>query len=334
MKKIMALVLSVLLVLSVGMLFVSADDVESADVFVTISDETGKLVVPYETVTVTDIDKDGALTVNDTLYAAHEAFYKGGAAAGFATENTKWGLSLKKLWGTENGGSYGYMVNDKMANSMTDVVKADDYVAAYVFTDPKGLSDKYSYFDKKTVEPECAAVVNLTLSKNDFDKDWNAITVPVNGAELTVNGTPTGAVTDDDGRANLTFDKNGEYLVSAVAKDQVITPPVCLVKVTCYDEATPDQPYATEMPTVVAGVEDPDDTNTPSVTEAPATGDESTKDSSTKDSSTKDSSSASSGTTPKTSDVSNLILWIVIAAVCLAGIIGVAVFYKKRYGKK
>ena len=309
MKKIMALVLSVLLVLSVGMLFVSADDVESADVFVTISDETGKLVVPYETVTVTDIDKDGALTVNDTLYAAHEAFYKGGAAAGFATENTKWGLSLKKLWGTENGGSYGYMVNDKMANSMTDPVKADDYVAAYVFTDPKGLSDKYSYFDKKTVEPECAAVVNLTLSKNDFDKDWNAITVPVNGAELTVNGTPTGAVTDDEGRANLTFDKNGEYLVSAVAKDQVITPPVCLVKVTCYDEATPDQ-------------------------EAPATGDESTKDSSTKDSSTKDSSSASSGTTPKTSDVSNLILWIVIAAVCLAGIIGVAVFYKKRYGKK
>ena len=78
----------------------------------------------------------------------------------------------------------------------------------------------------------------------------------------------------------------------------------------------------------------PDDSNTPSVTEAPATGDESTKDSSTKDSSTKDSSSASSGTTPKTSDVSNLILWIVIAAVCLAGIIGVAVFYKKRYGKK
>ena len=88
------------------------------------------------------------------------------------------------------------------------------------------------------------------------------------------------------------------------------------------------------MPIDITGVPDKSDSNTPSVTEAPATGDESTKDSSTKDSSTKDSSSASSGTTPKTSDVSNLILWIVIAAVCLAGIIGVAVFYKKRYGKK
>lgn len=330
MKKMIALVVSVLLVLSVGMLFVSADDVKSADVFVTLSDAKGELVVPYETVTVTDIDKDGILTVNDTLYAAHEQFYKGGAAAGFATENTKWGLSLKKLWGTENGGSYGYMVNDVMAYSMVDPVKAKDHVAAYVFTDPVGLSDKYAFFDKKTVEPTCAAVVNLTLSKNDFDKDWNAITVPVKGAELTINGTPTGTVTDAEGRASLTFDKNGEYLVSAVAKDQVITPPVCRVSVTCYDEATPDQAVATEAPTVIANVEDTDDTAV-SATEAAATGDESTKDSSTKDTATKDSSSSA---TPKTGDVSNLILWIVIAAVCLAGIIGAVVFYRKHYVKK
>ena len=55
MKKIIAVLLSVLLVLSVGMLFVSADDAtNSVDVHVTIVDEKSEFAVAYETVTVTD----------------------------------------------------------------------------------------------------------------------------------------------------------------------------------------------------------------------------------------------------------------------------------------
>ena len=334
MKKIIAVLLSVLLVLSVGMLFVSADDAtNSVDVHVTIVDEKSEFAVAYETVTVTDIDNDEALTVNDALYAAHEQFYDGGAAAGYATETTKWGLSLMKLWGVANGGSYGYLVNNAFAWSLTDAVKADDYIVAFIYTDTKDFSDTYTYFDKQLIEGEDGfAAVELTLSKTGFDGEGMPFVAPVAGAEITLDGEKTSYVTDENGKVEFTANapQGFEAVLSAEVKDLVIVPPICLLKATGSD-STPDQADGTEAPTVVADVEDIDDT-TITDNDAPSTGDESTKDSSTNDSATKDS--AASGSTPQTGDVSNLILWIVIAAVCLAGIIGAAVFYKKRYGKK
>lgn len=343
MKKIIALVLSVLLVLSVSMLFVSAEEAkDSVDVHVTIIDEKSEFAVAYKTVTVTDIDKDGALTVNDTLYAAHEQYYKGGAAAGYATENTKWGLSLTKLWGVANGGSYGYLVNNAFAWNMTDPVKADDYVVAFIYTDTKDFSDVYTYFEPQYIEEESTTIaVELTMMKTGFDAEGKPYTEPVSGAEITLDGQKNKVITDAEGKASFYYgygDPNGyERLVSAEVKDMRIVPPICILKSigkgkATSDEKTPAVDGEVIEPTVVPADNVSDATEAATV--APATGDESTKDSSTKDSSTKDSSSASSGTTPKTSDVSNLILWIVIAAVCLAGIIGVAVFYKKRYGKK
>lgn len=336
MKKIIALVLSVLLVLSVGMLFVSAEEAkDSVEVHVTIIDEKSEFAVAYKTVTVTDIDNDGALTVHDTLYAAHEQYYKGGAAAGYATEETKWGLSLMKLWGVANGGSYGYLVNNAFAWSMTDPVKADDYVVAFIYTDTDKFSDVYTYFDTQYIEEESTSIaVELTMMKTGFDAEGKPYTEPVSGAEITLDGQKNKVVTDAEGKASFYYgygDPNGyERLVSAEVKDMRIVPPICILKSIGKGNATPDQAVATEAPTVIADVEDTEDTAV-SATEAAATNDESTKDSATKDSATKDSSSSS---TPKTGDVSNLILWIVIAAVCLAGIVGAVVFYQKRYGKK
>ena len=65
MKKILSLMLAAVMVLSVSVLFVSA--AESAEVVVTISDEAGELAVAAEKVTVTDIDGDEKLTVNDDV---------------------------------------------------------------------------------------------------------------------------------------------------------------------------------------------------------------------------------------------------------------------------
>lgn len=228
MKKIISLMLAVMLVLAVSTVFASA--AESAEVTVTIADEAGKLAVAAEKVTVTDIDSDGALTVNDALYAAHEKFYDGGAKAGYATEMSQWGLSLSMLWGTANGGSYGYMINNASAWSMTDPVKDGDYVAAYVFTEPEKLLDKYSYFDK-LIEDVKAGEITLTLCKNDFDKDWAPITLTVKGAVITVDGKATEAVTDDEGKATVKLDINGKHIISATAADQVIVPPVFIANV-------------------------------------------------------------------------------------------------------
>ncbi len=319
MKKIIALFMALTLVLSVSVLFASAEG-EGTNIYVTIADKDGKLALAYESVSVTDIDGDETLTVNDVLYAAHEQFYEGGAAAGYATETTKWGLSLMKLWGTANGGSYGYTINDTFAWSMTDPVQENDYVAAFIYTDTEYFSDTYSFFDVKTTELSESGELTLTLSMNGYEDDgtgnWVSAVKPVADAELTVDGEPTGVVTDADGKATINFEKNGKFLVSATSTDLLLVPPVCLVTVSCFNESTPDEAEPTEAATVAPPT-------TP--TTAPAT-----KGPATKDSATKDSSSG----TPATGDATMLWLWIVIAAVCLCGIITSIVFYKKKYAKK
>lgn len=327
MKKIVSVLLALTLVLSVGVMFTYAD--EGTNVYVTIADKDGKLALAYEPVTVTDIDGDSVLTVNDVLYAAHEQFYEGGAAAGYATATTKWGLSLMKLWGVANGGSYGYLINDVLAWSMTDSVKENDYVAAFIYTDTDYFSDTYSFFDVKMTELSDSGELTLTLSKNGYEDDgtgnWVSAVKPVANAELTIDGEPTGAVTDAEGKAAFTFEKNGKYLVSAASAAEKLVPPVCIVTVSCFEESTPDEIEPTEAATELDEATEPVK-ETVAPTTAPATKDEATKDSATKD-------SASSGT-PKTGDVTMLWLWILIAAVCLCGIIVGIVIYKKKYANK
>ena len=323
MKKIVTMMMAVMLVLSVGTLFASAKD--TAEVYVTITDKDGKLAVAAEKVTVTDIDGDNALTVNDALYAAHEQFYDGGAAAGYATETTLWGLSLTKLWGTANGGSYGYMVNNASAWSMADPVKTDDYVAAYIYTDTKDLSDKYAYFDKHTADVSVS--FDLTLNKADFDRDWNPVTLPIAGAEITVDGKPTGIFTDENGVASISFTTNGKHVVSAIASNQVIVPPVCVANVTGCQEATPDEAAPTENAT------EPFTEETKAVEEtvSETISNTDTKDSATKDAATKDTSASSS--TPATGDSTHLYLWLLLTIASLSGALGTVVIYKKRYEK-
>lgn len=342
MKKIIAVLLSVLLVLSVGMLFVSADETEAIDVHVTIVDEKSQFALAYETVTVTDIDGDSALTINDALYAAHEQFYDGGAEAGYATETTKWGLSLMKLWGVANGGSYGYLVNNSFAWSMTDPVQADDYIAAFIYTDTEDFSDVYTYFEPQYAEGETSVEVELKLMKTGFDEQGTPFVEPVADAQLLVNGEPDGKRTDSEGKAYVGFGSTGEWniLISATVADERIVPPVCIINIKGNGEATPDQPDPTEAATSAddksgAPTATKDESEKREFVNDGSASDESTADQSTNDSAAPKAEAAPKGSAnPQTGDVTNLILWIVIAAVCLAGIVGVVVFYKKRYGKK
>ena len=110
MKKLLSITLAVLMLVSTFCLTAFAEDAvpASADVYVTIADNNGKLALTQEKITATDKDNDGKITIDEALLAAHEAKYEGGAAAGYASAMSDWGLSLTKLWGVENGGSYGY----------------------------------------------------------------------------------------------------------------------------------------------------------------------------------------------------------------------------------
>ncbi len=240
MKQIFASVLSVLAVSAACSL--SAFAADSVNVCVTIADAEGNLALAAQPITVTDADGDGALTISDALYLAHEAHYEGGAAAGYGTSVTEFGPGITMLWGAQQGSSYGYCVNHTSALSLADPIKDGDVVSAYCYTDLTGFSDTYCYFDVNTVTAQAGEEVTLTLSANSYDANWNPIVVPVDGASLTIDGEASAWKTDAEGKVTLTFEESGSFTISAVSDTQLLVPPVCRAEIT----AAPAQTTAPE----------------------------------------------------------------------------------------
>ena len=104
-KTFAAAVIAALLLNLFGTGVFAADETLSANVFMTVAN--GELLLAQEPVEVTDYNSDGKLTLDDAFYAAHEQYYEGGAAAGYAASGGAW---LTKLWGIANGGNFGYYV--------------------------------------------------------------------------------------------------------------------------------------------------------------------------------------------------------------------------------
>lgn len=212
---------------------------DSATVFVTLSDDKGYLALSQEAITVTDSDQDGALTLNDALYAAHEAKYEGGAATGYASSMGPHGLAIDKLWGVANGGSYGYYINNDLVMGLADPIKNGDYINAYVYTDLSAWSDTFCYFNSYTLTAEEDKSFTLTLSASGYDAAWNSVTLPVEGAEITVNGQKTGIKTDKNGKATVVLSEAGNYVISALSDSQTLVPPVCKVAVSATASVVP-----------------------------------------------------------------------------------------------
>lgn len=223
----------ILAILVMAMLFGTGAQVAAADeqakVCVTISD--GTLRLAREQVTLADADGDGALTLNDALYLAHEAKYEGGAAAGYGSAASDYGVSITKLWGVESGSGYGYYINNASAMSLMDTVKDGDCVSAFVYTDTVGFSDTYCYFDKTTLSADSGEVFTLTLNAAAFDENWNPVVKPVEGASITVDGVKTEYKTDAEGRVSIMLDGEKACIISAVSETQTLVPPVCEVNV-------------------------------------------------------------------------------------------------------
>ncbi len=195
-----------------------------------VSGADGSLVAAVP-VLAADLDNSGDVNIDEVLYAAHEACYPGGAAAGYASAASSWGLSLTTLWG-DTSGNFGYYVDNAMAMSLADPVTDGAHVQAWVYKDSQYWSDAYAYFDKLSADAPDGSVT-LTLSSASFDENWNPVFAAYAGATVTIDGEATGFVTDSAGKVTVTFDRSGTYVVSALAKDgEVLVPPVCLVTAT------------------------------------------------------------------------------------------------------
>lgn len=227
MKKMIAVTAAFLVSCSALGMTAFAEENDETQVYVTISDANGNLVLVQDPVVVKDIDEDGELTINDALYIAHENSYEGGAAAGYSSSVGQYGLGMDKLWGTENGGSYGYYVNNSSAWSLADTVNNGDYVYAFVYTDLANWSDTYSFFDINNADKQQGDSLELTL--NRFD--WNAGNLPIEGAAITINGEDTQLTTDSDGKVTVTLDNAGKNIISAKSDSLTLVPPVVVVNV-------------------------------------------------------------------------------------------------------
>lgn len=229
MKKYLSLMLALLLCLSLCACGGSKAE-PSVKINVTISD-AGVLRVANKSVTVPDPDADGKVTADAVIAAAHDAFYEGGAEAGFVFEETDFGMSIIKLWGVDNGGSYGYYVNNTYVLPDYQLVEGD-YLCAYSYADLVGWSDCYAFFDQRNAEVKVGEELALSLSKLVYDENWELQTKVAEGAALLVNGEISDSVTDAEGKASVSFAAAGEYVVSAVgAEGETLVPPVCTVVV-------------------------------------------------------------------------------------------------------
>jgi len=198
------------------------------EVNVTIADK-GELVVTKQTVTVTDADGDGAYTVNDVLYAAHDAAYEGGVAAGYATADTQWGLSITRLWGDESG-NFGYWLNNASCWSLTDSVAEGDYVVAFVYYDGTNFSDAYSYFTEESYTAVVGEALTVELKAvSGYDENWNRLFDVYAGATLTAEGATV--VDNGDGTYAVTFASAGTYYLVATAENNAIVPAVVEITV-------------------------------------------------------------------------------------------------------
>ena len=230
MKKIVCLILAALFAC---VILVPAFAAESVNVTVTVCDGGTVPALACASISVSDRDADGAFTIYDALYCAHEQYFDGGAE-GFGTAMTDYGVSLTKLWNKKSpaGYGFGYYVNDEAAWSLTDPVKEGDYVAAFLYTDAVNFSDAYAYFNVKSAAAAVGEPLTLTLSLLAYvPPEWVLVSSPARNAVILIDGEETAFTTDNDGRVAVTIDDAGVHLVSARAQDGLIVPPACLVTV-------------------------------------------------------------------------------------------------------
>ncbi len=221
-KGISAILASLILAAALTVLSFAAD---SISVFVTVSDGSGKLPVAYEKVKATDRNGDGSVTVDEVLYAAHEAEFTGGADAGYASAEGTYGTYITRLWGVENGGSYGYYRNHAACMSLDDVCEDGDLIVAFVYSDTQTYSDAYCYFETDVKKIYNGDEVTLTLNQVGFDENYNTVVSPLADAAITIDGKETEYKTDANGQVTLEADATGIFIVSATVEGKTIVPP-------------------------------------------------------------------------------------------------------------
>ena len=222
-------------------LVVTADGEYTPSVYVTIV-KAGEVVMAQQEVVVEDFNNDGAFTVDDALYAAHEAGYEGGAAAGYDSKiidsdyGSNWGIT--KLWG-DTSGAYGYWLNNASCWSLGDEIFTGDHLAAFVYQNTD-WSDAYSKFDEFEYATKTDSAISLEVTTAGYDENWATVWNSFAEADIKAYDSNMELLGEDDynvenngsGKYSVTFTEAGTYyLIAESADETVIVPAVCRVVV-------------------------------------------------------------------------------------------------------
>ena len=243
-KKITGILLSASVLFAIGVPCITASAAEDITVNVTIS-KAGTVEVPAQPVHVADKDGDGKYTIDEALFAAHEAYYEGGAAAGYESGMSDYGLSLKKLWG-DTSGAFGYYADDQFAMGLSDEVKDGGCLTAFVFQDAAKYGDKFCYFDKKEItDAKQGDTVKLKLNVIHFDANYAPQVDPAADATITIDGEKTAYKTDANGEVDFKFERAGNMILGAVSDTEILVPTILRATVAA-EETTAIETTTTE----------------------------------------------------------------------------------------
>lgn len=261
-KRILSLFIVLVMLLGVCNFAAFADTGEATAItaYITIS-KYGKIVndkngVPVAEAEVTLTDK-ASYCLDDVFRKAHTLYYDGNEQDGYGYDSAEaqYGLSITKLW-DDTSGYFGYQVNrgtETVAN-LSHPVKDGDYIDLYInqssYWDGQ---DSYTRFNASTVSAYVGDKIELTLEEAGYDDSWNTVYSPCSGASITIDGVTSAYTTDSDGKASVTFDRAGKYIISASkskaenASVTAITAPILVATVKALPDAVISVPSDVEL---------------------------------------------------------------------------------------
>ena len=213
----------------------------SEDVLVSIADK-GSIELSYAPVNVSDRNGDGAIDIDEVMYAAHDKYYEGGAVKGYASAAGDYGAYITRLWGDESG-NFGYFVDNKMSMGLDDTVGEGQHVYAYVNANAYPNNDAYAYFDDADIDAEQYVKTTVKLiAQNGYDENWSPkfegyekAALKAYSADLKTAVADFKAVSLGNGEYSVSFSHAGDYLIVATAENNAIIPAVCRVSVKAAD---------------------------------------------------------------------------------------------------
>lgn len=179
-------------------------------------------------ITVQDRNKDGTQDIDEVLYAIHERYYAGGAAAGYECSSKGW---LAKLWG-KNASASGMWINNVAAGTgLKDNVKAGDNVSVFTYKDTINYSDKFTKFNQTVYTVDAGKDVSVNVQAAGFDQSYQTVWAPAGSVTISLLNGKVLAATDVAGNAKISGLAQGTHKLVASTADGLMVPTVATIVV-------------------------------------------------------------------------------------------------------